>query len=341
MVRRSVVLLLFLMVLIFGGITVTWFAPSLLAQDSPYRIFLPYVNVLDDGDNDGTFFSHYEPVFVIDIQNRVYVDRTPPADRTVIYAGGTGDLARYIANWQVGDYTGYFPAKPKRNTQRGAPDGGYGSTAVQLEGFVAAMHLNGSAGSSAEGSQFAQLHYSFQSPPLPWSRGINPRFCLDNDASIPHSSLTDNAINYAYTLVSLVDTTTNRRLWLLMSLYDTREDVIRRGDILGWWAEASEPIVYGYYGSNDFTSPMVDSARSTSGNWSDWRYFGYCMSSEQLLAMIREANQEFGVGMSENVAVYGVASFGVGPEIFNPDAADVSVSMRVKDIRLFTLADPQ
>ena len=110
MVRRFIVLISAVVLLLCIGLVAGRFVPVSLAQDVAHRVFLPFVNVLDDGDNDNTFFSHYESVFIVDIQNRVYVERTPPLDRTVIYTGGTGDLARYIANWKVGDYTGYYPS---------------------------------------------------------------------------------------------------------------------------------------------------------------------------------------------------------------------------------------
>ena len=200
-------------------------------------------------------------------------------------------------------------------------------------------------------TQFAQLHYEYQSAPLPWSQGRNPRFCLDFDATLTRSDPGSSASNSAYAQIAFADANTDQRIWLLMTMYDSRPDTVAHGDVMSLWEWqdgedpqqpicTEEPILYAYF-NDDHATRLPGAGTSGSATWSEWRYFGFCMSSDQMLRMVREANQQFGLTLSENVATYGISSFGIGPESYNPQHVDASISMRVKDVHLFTLAEAQ
>ena len=321
--------------------------PGLYAEDLLHRVFMPIAaERVDSGsgnasDNDGTYVSHYDPVFIVDISGRVHVDGALPLDRTVIYAGGTGDMSRYVANWSVGDKTGFFPERAYRSTQRGIPNGTYGTSAVQMEAFTAGMHLQARAGDADAAFQFAQLYYDFGAPARPWATGINPRLCMDYDISVTASTAPAEGINYAYALMHIEEPFSEQSLWLLVTFYDSRADVIDRGDSMAWWTEANAPILYAYFGNDDFTTLMPESAVSTSDTWVDWRYFGFCMDTDQLVRAIRTANTTYGLAMPEAVDAYTLSAFGVGPEIYNPTLGQADISTRIRDVRLFTLADPE
>lgn len=319
---------------------------GLEADELLHQVFMPIAAERvsggsgDASDNDGTYISHYDPVFIVDISGRVHVDGALPPDRTVVYAGGTGDMSRFVANWSVGDKTGFYPERNYRSTQRGIPNGTYGTSAVQMEAFTAGMHLQAVAGDRAGAFQFAQLYYDFQLPPHPWDTGLNPRLCMDYDLTVSQSAAPEGSINYAYALIHIEDSLSEQGLWFLVTFYDSRPDIIGRGDSMAWWDEADAPIFYAYFGSEGYTSLMPESASATSETWTDWRYFGFCMSTQQLLSAIRNANQTYGLTLPETVSTYTLSAFGVGPEIYNPAFGNAVISARTRDVRLFTLADP-
>lgn len=347
MTRRRAIGLLIGALLAVVALPVFSPAHQLYAEELLHRVFMPIAAERTNGgvggasDNDGTYISHYDPVFIVDISGRVHVDSALPPDRTVIYAGGTGDMSRFVANWSVGDKTGFYPERNFRSSQRGIPSGTYGTSGVQMEAFTSGMHLQANAGDPDTAFQFAQLYYNFQLPPRPWSTGVGPRLCMDYDLAVTESAAPAGGINYAYALVEIEEVTSERSIWFLVTFFDSRPDVIGRGDSMAWWEEADAPIVYAYFGSEGYTSLMPESASSTSNPWPDWRYFGFCMSTEQLLGAIRTANQNYGLTLPETVETYSLSAFGVGPEIYNPGLSRSSVSMRVRDVRLFTLADPE
>ena len=59
--------------------------PGLYAEDLLHRVFMPIAaERVDSGsgnasDNDGTYVSHYDPVFIVDISGRVHVDGALPS----------------------------------------------------------------------------------------------------------------------------------------------------------------------------------------------------------------------------------------------------------------------
>ncbi|MCB0132359.1 MAG: hypothetical protein KDD78_15970 [Caldilineaceae bacterium] len=309
------------------------------AQDGQTNLYLPQLSYILKDDKDTTFISHYDPVYIVDITGRIYVNRGRPNGRTVLYAGGTGNMAQYVVNWQVGDFTGFFPTAEARKTQRGIPEGTYGSSAVQMEGFTTGIHLRAHPDDTSEPSQFAQLYYGFEDEPRPWGEGVNPRFCVDQELAVPQSFWTGQSFNYVYLSMALIDGVTGQRLWILPSYYDSRPEIIARGDNLVLWSETNEPILYTYLQAGNYLTPLPVSSQSTSSPWSEWRYFGFCITEPQFNQLITDINAQFQLSLSDSLQTYYIESFGMGPEMYNPAGNAAAVSARIRDVRLFTVTD--
>lgn len=316
-------------------------APSQVAdrqslQEFSERVFLPFVST-EPIAIDETFISHASPVFINDIQGRVYTDGRMPPNLACVHTYELGSNGRDPATWRVGDFTGFYPAGTVQASQRSLNADTYGDSAVQMQGFDVGFHLQSKPPSADFPWQLSQYYYGFAPEIFPWAFGQNARFCIDHDAAVPVSAAEGEAVNYAYVAFAADEKFSGETIWVSMSHFDDRQHLIDRGDFAHWWAEANDPIAYGFYGGDRYSSLLPGSATSTSEPWDEWRQFGFCMSYSQMQTILQDINNDFQLGISEHPENYGIRLFGIGPEMYITEDSQSYMSMRIRDVHAFTL----
>ena len=103
-----------------------------------------------------------------------------------------------------------------------------------------------------------------------------------------------------------------------------------------WWSEANTAIALGYYGGQRYSTLLPTSSRSITTTWSEWRSFGFCVSRDQLTATMKEMNDRFELNFSLNPDDYRLELFGIGPEMYVAGGKQGYMSMKVKDVRVYT-----
>lgn len=341
MIRRSVTVVLLTLAGLFALLLGAQLSGLARAADGEHDVYLPILLRPATGDQD-FYINHYTPIYVSDISTRVLTNVPRlPFRKTVIHTAEVGNVSVEPADWDVGDFTGFYPTGDLTKTQRGIVGGRYGSTAMQMEGFTMGFFIQSKPPNVEFPYQLAQFFYGFSPRIYPWSYGPNARLCVDHEAAVPYSNYEDGSINITYAALLLKDESTNTRLWLSMSHYDQRPDVIAKGDVPHWWPEAEEPIAYGMYGGNRYSSLQPGSAVSTAETWDEWRYFGFCVSREQLLAAIDDTNRLFDFGLSDDLDSYSIMTLGIGPELYIEGDATGEMAMRLRDVRVYTLLDSE
>ncbi len=300
------------------------------------RIYLPIISQQLNG-GERTFISHTAPVYVADIDGRVYTAGLLPPNRAIVHTAELGENGSDPATWPVGNFTGFYPAVAAQLSQRSLNLDVYGDSAVQMQGFITGFHLRSRSPSPDFPWQLGQYYYGFEPKIYPWEYGPYARFCIDLDAAVPMSESEGDSINYAYTAFKAIDRLSGEIVWISMSQYDERQELIDRGDIVHWWSEAGDPIALGVYGGNLYSSLLPGSSTSTSETWDEWRQFGYCISFNQMQMILRDINNLFDLGISEFPENYGIELFGVGPEMYIAEGHQSTMSMRVRNVSAFTL----
>ncbi len=235
-------------------------------------------------------------------------------------------------NWNAGDFTTLGPVPSVNRRGFSATPNWYGSTAAQLKGIETGLHLHtwstpGEAITNAQNDvtikkakdvPSLQYMYSFLSAPYPWSDGNgNNEFCLGFKAAVPssyplHTTQSDydaanKTANYVETAVVIRDNLTGRYIHLLQQLYDNR----------GSFSEGFSTdtrvggFVTTYYGSDSgFSTPITSSNNATGQTWSDYKYFGSCISKANLQNVVQAMNSNNpGVPYSNAPSDYSVVSF--------------------------------
>ena len=285
---------------------------------------------------------HYTPQFISGIDGHVSSDQPVPKGKTVLHTDGLGDLSARPVSWPVRDLTGFHPAGNPADFQRGISETFYGSSAVQLQGCTAGMHIH-SYSSPVSGPckyRLAQFLYSWPQEVFPWRYGSESRLCVGHYAAVPGSWVGDGSINYAYTVTAVLDVSTGKHLWIHMAQYDSRGNKMFV-EIPTWWEEANSAIALGYYGGERYSSLMPTSHRATGQTWDDWRYYGLYISRDHLETMVNEANRRFrDLRLSADPDNYRLELFGIGPEMYTGGGVHGYMSMRIRDVWVFTWLSP-
>jgi len=285
---------------------------------------------------------HYTPQFISGIDGHVSSDQPVPRGKTVIHTDGLGDVSAGPVSWSVGDLTGFCPTGNPIDFQRGISDKSYGSSAVQLQRYTAGMHVHSysSPAGRAHKYRLAQILYSWSQDVFPWKYGNEANLCVSCYSAVPNSWIGDGSINYAYAVIAALDVPTGRVLWIHMTQYDSRGEAMFVEKPI-WWEEANSAIALGHYGGTRYSSLMPNSHRATGQTWSDWRYYGFCISRRQLETMVNEVNSRFGdLRLSTDPDNYRLELLGIGPEIYTASSAQGHMSMKVKDVWAFTWLSP-
>ncbi|MEZ4555579.1 MAG: hypothetical protein R2851_25750 [Caldilineaceae bacterium] len=328
-----------------AGVAVLILAAALLmplalrAADGGRAIYLPLLQ-RPPADDEEYYIRHYMPIYIGDIGTRILANARLPTNYSVIHTVDVGLVSSATADWEVGDYTGFYPSGDYAITQRELRGGGGGTSAVQLEGFTAGFFIRSQPPNPEFPYQLAQFYYGFDPAVHPWAYGDDAHLCVDHEAAVPYSDFAGGSINYSYVSLQLRDESTDTLLWFTMTQYDQRPEVLAKGDVVHWWEEAGDAIVIGLYGGEKYSSLLPGSARSTSDTWNDWRYFGFCVSRPQLLRAVEDANDLFDLGLSDDPDDYVMQAIGIGPEMQIEDKDKTGeMAMRLRDVRVYTILD--
>ena len=329
---------LFGMLLVFFLLwNTTGLSAPVYGEEDDHALYLPFL-VRPLNDDEEYYINHYTPVYVTDIGNRVTTDGSfLPTNKTVIHTAELGNMSSQPAGWSVGDFTGFYPSNEFSASQRGVAGGAYGDSAVQMESFSMGFFIRSRPPSDIFPYQLAQFYYGFDPAIHPWAYGPNTEFCVDHDAAVPYSEFADGSVNYTYNAYQLFDDASKTRLWLSFGHYDQRPEIVAKGDVPHWWPEAAEPIATGIYGGDRYSTLLPGSSTSMSDTWSDWRYFGNCVSRDQLRTVIADVNRSFDFGLSTDPSNYSLISVGIGPEMYIQEGTSGEMSMRLRDVRIFSI----
>lgn len=323
--------------IIFAGALMAPFA--LRAEDDGLTVFLPMLQ-RPPADDAEYYIRHYMPIYIGDIGTRVLANAKLPTNYSVIHTVDVGLVSSVTADWEIGDYTGFYPTGDHSVTQRELRGGGGGTSAVQLEGFTAGFLIRSQPPNPNFPYQLAQFYYGFDPAVHPWDDGDDANLCVDHEAAVPYSVFDGGSINYSYVSLQLEDESTGKLLWYTMTHYDQRPENIAKGDVVHWWDEADDAIVIGMYGGAKYSSLLPGSALSVSSTWDEWRYFGFCVSRAQLLRAVRDTNALFDIDLSTDPDDYKMVAIGIGPEMLIADKNKTGeMAMRVRDMRVYTILD--
>lgn len=257
-------------------------------------------------------------------------------------------------NWNVGDFTALGPVPTVNRRGFSASPNWYGSTAAQLKGIEVGLHLhtwstpgediikakNNVAIKKAKDVPSLQYMYSFLGAPYPWSDGNGgDEFCLGFKAAVPSSyplyatqaeydALTKTA-NYVETAIVIRDNMTGRYIHLLQQMYDNRGTFSE-----GFSIDARVGgFVATYYGSDaGFNTTIPSSKKATGQVWSDYQYFGSCITKSNLMSVVQAMNSNnSGAPYSDSPADYSVISFMLLNEIGQKFERDYNGSVKISD----------
>ncbi len=283
----------------------------------------------------GSMIFHYTPEYISEINGRIPGDRPWPQNKTIIHTGGLGDVSARSIPWPVKDFTRFDPTGNPGDFQKGVAEDFYGSSAVQLQGYTAGMHIHSYSSPTSGIYKLAQVAYAWEQNVFPWKYGGKANLCMSYYAAVPNSWTGDGSINYSYIAAAVRDMSTGKVLWIAMIHYDSRgEDGFYEGPV--WWEEQNTAIAVGYYGGQRYSSLIPTSYRSTGKTWNNWRYYGCGISQGQLQAMVNDINDRYDLKFSTSPDEYRLELFGVGPEMTVTGGKQGHMSMKVKEIWIFT-----
>jgi hypothetical protein len=307
-------------------------------EPDEFKAYLPVITQAETETSN--IMLHYVPQYISEIDGRVSSDKPLRKGKTVIHTGGLGDVSASSVLWSVGDFTGFYPTGNPGDFQRGGTEDFYGSSAVQLQGYTAGMHINSCSSPATDTYKLAQVFYGWWQGVFPWRYGSKANLCVGHYAAVPNSWTGGGSINYTYAAIAVRDMSTGNVLWIAMVQYDSRGEAALVETPI-WWKELNSPLAMGYYGGQRYSSLVPTSHESTGQTWNDWRYYGFCVSRDQLEMMINEVNSRFDQDLSTNPDDYGLELFGIGPEMYTADGTRGHMSMQVKEIWVFTWVDDQ
>ncbi|THF84095.1 hypothetical protein [Cohnella fermenti] len=291
-----------------------------------------------------TLDFHYQSPALTGIAGHTATDSTGiPANQTVCYAYGLGSgaLSSAIA-WSVEDFTGLVVPSPAGDWQRGIDNSWYGSNACQATGTSMGfqVHKDSSTDTSPPGDIYGmQLAYRWDSLNVrPWSSslyGADAMLRLQTHYKLGASDrLGSGIVQYGQLFVSLADTSTNKSIWYVVSLWDSR----------GLQAETFLQDTGGTTNYNIVTH-LTDNARyatkhpssqySNGTGTNDW--YGAYITKENLLNAIADLNAAYpSAGFSTDPDDYALNFIGCGTEMYSPSGTTGWIGSSISDVIALT-----
>lgn len=239
------------------------------------------------------------------------------------------DVIATPAAWQVGDFTGLYPASPVTAFQRGSryKENLYGSNAVQAYGNAYGFVISpATAPTSTHTLQPAGLMFAWANWPCPWAVS-GKRLVLSFDLQVPVVSLKGRALAaYVGTNFIMRDRKSGREFYYGVMLFDNRPGqvpatgnlVSNIDDCLGGCTVFPMFTIGGFLGfDHAFSTAGNDSAFYTTSTWRGFRSFEVSFTADNLLNGIKEANKTISSEkkLSENLADYEIENMTLQGEI--------------------------
>ncbi len=281
----------------------------------------------------------YSPESISDITGHVYSDPSVlPFHKTIMATFGLGaDATSQTITWNVGDFTGLNVPDPKENYQRGINNSWYGSTAVQMYGNYAGIQVHTYSAPSHPDSNLANAQISYQ-----WSESDNEHpwnydssiMAMRFNLQVPTVWVEGGAVAYSNAILLLEDTSTGKKVWYIVNMYDTRDMSIFK-EYIGWDSGTNIPMIITYFGHGTrYTYIPSNSATSTDKTWSDWKFFEFFVSRNNLTWAVNDVNSQYSMGLSTDPNNYIILLMTIQGEIYWPSGGNGHLGVSMGDIYL-------
>jgi hypothetical protein len=299
------------------------------------------------GSAQGATTWLYTPESISDISGRVYADAGAPAHLTNMSTFGqtSNAVSQTITGWNLGTYTGVTSPSPLSDYQRGINNSVAGSSAVQMTGTEMGVIIKTSSipGGSGYNGNLANGQTSYQ-----WTSQDNVRpwaysdsvFNMSYDLKIPQATITGNACAYACASILIKDGT-GKYFWIQPQMFDTRG--APHTEYYGWDNGTNSGYVNTFFDASNnrtYCSLLSGSYASTGSTWSDWHYYGYSISTNQLLSAINSINTAFNVGLSTDTSTYWLNLITIQEEAYWPSGTSAVATMGIRNMTAWDTYTP-
>lgn len=249
--------------------------------------------------------------------------------------------------WNVSDFTqGLIDSDSQY--QASVNPTGYGSTSFQVKGDKFGAHLH-TWSIPPTGMDYWSIGWiakvkdtTGQVGARAWDSsrfGQNAQLCHGHFQTVPQHYSERNAALYIYTTFQLVDWTSNREFFLTINSWANHN--LPNATLEGGYFDAHGNSAIGsHYGnSTKFTTIMPSSHTFSREPYLNERWFGVCITKENLVSMARTLNTLNGTAIySINPEHYAVSGIAIQPEVANRFLATSNgwFSMTARERWLFT-----
>lgn len=233
----------------------------------------------------GTTFL-YQQEYIDSIAPYMYNDPGQAVLGTSILTFNVGNTNQ-IPAWEVGDFTGvYNSGAVKANRERTVSAGWNGSIAIQVSGykFGAQLHTYSAPLASAHQPQLKTINFqhAFDQDIRPWSdaQGPNPRLCMGVTSTVPSNWTGDGSNNQTGVTYLLSDARMpGSRIAVGALIFDNKNATDQTFvDLATGWAVGAT-----YFGGDRYITTSDGSATFTTSKFSDERWFGFCMTKQNIV----------------------------------------------------------
>ncbi len=280
------------------------------------------------------------------ISGNVYADTAGPYEQFHIVTWKQGAVTNPVS-WNIGDFTGYYPAGTASLYQTANDNATYGKSALQIKGSTFGLYINTWACPPPYGNNIyaAYLTYRISSPYLyAWkssSYGINATLVWSFDTAIPDLSATGSAIPYTLCCNYMYDSSISKGCWLNWRFFDPRGDSVFTSENIMWDVGTMTPMVRTMPGGSRFSTTAGYSSCYKTAVYADWEIFGFSVSRSQISNIATDLNAYLATTTntyrySTNPDNWRIQSVNVAMEIACPngDSDDRHCGMKVRNIYL-------
>ncbi|UYK81434.1 hypothetical protein NG829_03710 [Xanthomonas sacchari] len=208
------------------------------------------------------------------------------------YTYSFGKAMQRHASWNVGDFSHLNTPTPWSDFQASIDPNGYGSTSVQKQGAQATIHLHSYSLPNPSPMGWYYVGWNHQVNRRPWDSnqfGSDPKMCLEHSETVI-DSYSEGAVFYNGVVLWLTDKN-GRPFSYSIKTWDSRWPDI--GISEGAYYDAGLSSYYvgsAYTEGRKYLSLMPFSHAVTGAKGENLRWYGMCISKEQLALAIADMN---------------------------------------------------
>lgn len=264
-----------------------------------------------------------------------------PKNKTVLILWGQGsNAASTPISWQVGKFTGVYPAKPYTNYQRGKTNE-YNQTAVQSYRDAIGI-FNAPPSSLTTQSKLVPIILQYEYPvgagPRPWKQATS-ELRTAMELNIPSVSVSGGAVGYVQASLAIHDTITPgaKPFWVQVSAFDTRNSFPESVDMdtcAGCTNLAM--VISGFRNGTQYTHIVSGSAVSNGSSWLGFRKYEFGINRSELEKMIQGVKRfSQYANISANPSDYEILLVGVLNEIYYPAGSSAHVGSSIRNLKMY------